>query len=347
MKRLWGFFSSISLTVALAAVVSLVAAYGSILTVKNQNLFSMLDQAVLVNGLILAVKSRPGLVLWVFALIFFVFLFALNTFVCTVDRIYSIVRLKRPVRALFPHIVHIGFMLALLGHLAGNVWGFKTSGNVVFEGEKTPVPNREGLYVALDSLEVKASPEGRLESLKTGVTVFEGAQEVKKSVIMINSPVIYKGIAFYHADQGKSPKGLVLDVDGTELSVRFFSKALLGGGTEIGLANIYPDFSLDGAGNPVSLSNEFRNPHIEVTLGDGKRAFLDVRAPGSSVKLGSRTVALKDYIMGDYVVLNINKDPGIWLVIAGSGILVSGMVLLLFFRGQRAELVRAVRKDAA
>ncbi|MEK7679889.1 MAG: hypothetical protein AAB356_06835, partial [Deltaproteobacteria bacterium] len=169
------------------------------------------------------------------------------------------------------------------------------------------------LYVALDSLEIKASPEGRLESLKTGVTVFEGAQEVKKSVIMINSPVIYKGIAFYHADQGKSPKGLVLDVDGTELSVRFFGRALLDKGEELGLAGIYPDFSLDSAGNPVSLSNEFRNPHIEVRLGNGTRAFLDVRAPGTSVKLGSRTVALKDNKMGDYVVININKDPGIWL----------------------------------
>lgn len=347
MKRLWGFFSSISLTVALAAIISVVTAYGSIVTVKNQNLFSALDQTVLVNGLVLAAKSRPGLVAWVFALIFFVFLFAINTFVCTVDRIYSIVRLKRPVSALFPHIVHIGFIIALLGHLAGSVWGFKSSGNVVFEGEKTPVPNREGLYVALDSLEVKTTPEGRLESLKTGVTLFEGEKEVKKSVIMINSPVIYKGIAFYHVDQGKSPNGLVLDVDGTELNVRFFAKALLDKGEELGLAGIYPDFSLDSVGNPISLSNEFRNPHIEVTLGNGKRTFLDVRAPGSSVKLGERTVTLKDYMMGDYVVLNINKDPGIWLVITGSAILVIGMVLLLFFRGQRAELVMAAREDAA
>ena len=39
-------------------------------------------------------------------------------------------------------------------------------------------------------------------------------------------------------------------------------------------------------------------------------------------------------------MLTINKDPGITYIIIGSIVLVAGMALLLFFRGERAELVR-------
>jgi hypothetical protein len=43
------------------------------------------------------------------------------------------------------------------------------------------------------------------------------------------------------------------------------------------------------------------------------------------------------------VIFIINKDPGIGFIITGSIVLVAGMVLLLFFRGERTELVRPKR----
>lgn len=343
MKRVWNFFSSIWLTIVLAALICIDAAWGSILAVKQPEVFRALDQAVLMPALI--ASPDTGLFLWIYILIFLVFLFAINTFVCTADRVYAIVRQKSPWQSFFPHIVHIGFLVALLGHLAGSVAGFKSYGNILRQGEQAPAGRAEGLSVRLDKFDMKLSAKGETESLKTHITLLKNGSEVKSGDIEVNSPLIYDGIAFYHLDQGVMPTGLVLDVAGEKTTVRFYSSTKLSGGGSIALGAIYPDFALDNAGRPQSRSDEYRNPHIEIiykdAVGAEKRAFLDAALKGNSVRLGSMTVTIGAFALSQYVVLNISKDPGIWLIIAGSVILTIGMALLLFLRGKRSELVKA------
>lgn len=343
MKRVWNFFSSIWLTIVLAALICVDAAWGSILAVKHPEAFRALDRVVLVPALI--ASPNAGLFLWIYILIFLIFLFAINTFVCTADRVYAIVKQKSPWQAFFPHIVHIGFLVALLGHLAGSVAGFKSYGNILYTGEPTPVPHVEGLSVRLDKFDMKLSARGEIDALKTRVTLLKNGAEVKNGDIEVNSPLIYRGIAFYHLDQGVMPVGLVLDFAGEKAAVRFYSSTKLSGGGSIALGAIYPDFALDSAGRPQSRSDEYRNPHIEVIYKDAggteKRAFLNAARQGNSARLGSKAVTISDFALSQYVVLNISKDPGIWLIIAGSVILTIGMALLLFLRGKRSELVKA------
>ena len=106
------------------------------------------------------------------------------------------------------------------------------------------------------------------------------------------------------------------------------------------LGTIIPDFALDEKGNPYSRSGEYRNPYQEIMSLSGKKAWLSLSNIGSSIKIEGHTIELSNYINTPYVVLNINKDPGIWFIIIGSAVLVAGMLLLLFLRGERAELVR-------
>ncbi|MBI5888990.1 MAG: cytochrome c biogenesis protein ResB [Deltaproteobacteria bacterium] len=343
MKRVWSFFSSIWLTIVLAALICVDAAWGSILAVWQPEAFRALDRVVLVPALI--ASPETGLFLWIYILIFLIFLFAINTFVCTADRVYAIVKQKSPWQSFFPHIVHIGFLVALLGHLTGNVAGFKSYGNILYQGEQTPVPQVEGLSVRLDKFDMKQSARGETESLRTRVTLLKNGTEVKNGDIEVNSPLIYDGIAFYHLDQGVMPVGLILDVAGEKAAVRFYSSAKLSGGGSIALGAIYPDFALDGAGRPQSRSDEYRNPHIEVIYKDAggteKRAFLNAARQGNSARLGGKAVTIGAIALSQYVVLNVSKDPGIWLIIAGSVILTIGMALLLFLRGKRSELVKA------
>ncbi len=139
------------------------------------------------------------------------------------------------------------------------------------------------------------------------------------------------------------------------MAVDFGSSFTLKGGAVYTLGEVYPDFALDAEGTPYSRSQEFANPYVEVISGvdrgvdrggdrGGDREFLPVAYPGRSVTFGEAsnavTIRLVDYKMTPYVILTINKDPGIWLIIAGSLVLVTGMALLLLFRGERAELVR-------
>ena len=349
MRRLWGIFASTGLTIALAASICAVAAWGSIITIRNQEFFSGLDRSVLFPTIMGGTESDLALTYWVFALIFLIFLFTVNTLVCTADKLILIIRQKRPASAFFPHIVHIGFLIAVVGHLVGSVWGFRSPVNILYQGAPVEVAHEAGLSVRLDGYELSTTAAGRMESLKTRVTLLEEGEEILTDEIEINGPLIYKGIAFYHMDQGETPMGLVLLAAAAggggleELVVDFGDSFTLKGGAEYTLGELYPDFALDAKGSPYSRSQEFANPYVEVISGAHKE-FLPVAYPGRSVTFGvapnATTIKLVEYKMIPYVILTINKDPGILLIIAGSLVLVTGMALLLLFRGERAELVR-------
>ncbi len=346
MKRLWNFFASVRLTIVLTVLICLVSAWGSLIAIGNARFFGELDRAVLLPWLASAGIGRLDLTLWIFALVFLTALFALNTAVCTADRIYSIVKSRLPYRAFFPHMVHIGFLVALLGHLVGSVWGFRSYGNVVFKGSLTPVPHERGLSVRLDGFEARPSVAGELESLKTSVTIFKDGKEAASGDIRINGPLVYEGIAFYHVDQGKTPTGLVLDIGGESVTAAFNGAFGTKDGGSFRLGEIYPDFAADRGGRPYSRSEEFNNPYIEVISGGGAASYLDISRPGTSVESGGRVIRLLNYSITPYVVLTINRDPGIWLIIAGSAILVAGMAGLLLLRGGRGELLRQRNGEA-
>lgn len=345
MARVWRFFSSVYLTVILSALICVVAAWGSLLSVRYPQFFRAFDQEVLLPFLASTGVEYLRLTAWVWLLIALSALFGLNAFVCTADKVYAILRNRKHWAALFPHIVHVGFLIALLGHLVGSVWGFRSYGNVVFEGDSIPVPHTRGLYLRLDRSEMNVLPTGELDSLKTSVTLLDDSgSEVARGDIGMNAPLIHDGVAFYHFDQGQSPSGLVLDVDGKRVKVELEGSFTTAGGEEMRLGSIYPDFGLDEKGRPYNHSNEFANPHIEITGAHGS-AFLPISSPGTSVTAGGRTITLTGYVYTPYVMFIINKDPGIGFIIAGSVVLVAGMVLLLFFRGERTELVRKPARD--
>ncbi|GEM_PF-1651968 len=341
MRSAWKFFSSVYLTIVLAVLICAVSAWGSMVVVRNQRFFSALDHEVLFPFLLSLETEYAELTLWVWALIVLTAIFAVNTVVCTADKVWSVIQARRPRQALFPHIVHVGFLIALLGHLAGSVWGFRSYGHVLYKGGSIPVPHQSGIHVRLDETEMRAGASGDLDYLRTRLTLLEeDGSEVLTRDIGLNNPLIWKGIAFYHVNQGQSPTGLVIDAGGRTSEVALEGSFSAPDGSRYRLGSVYPDFAIDGSGRPFSRSDLFANPHIEIISADGSRYFLDISAPGSTIKTPRHDMTLRGYVFTPYVVLTINKDPGIGFIIAGSIVLVAGMVLLLFFRGERAEIVR-------
>jgi cytochrome c biogenesis protein ResB len=300
------------------------AAWGSVVCIRNPEVFQALDQAILLPWLFTAGIKDPGLSLWIFILVGLIFLFALNTAVCTVDRLYAAVKHRTPLRSFFPHVVHVGFLVALLGHLLGSTYGFRSPGNILVEGEPVAVPHTKSLSIRLEDIATGYSPAGELTSVRTFVTLLEGDKVLLSEMIQINDPLIYRGTVFYHADHGTVPTGLVLEVDGQRKSVNF-------GGIFTGPDN--KGFSLGSLYTDIAVQ--------EIVTKGGKRAFLSIARPGASVTLGGSTIRLMDYVSKPYAIITINRDPGIWFVIAGSSILVLGMVFLLFSKGERGELMNA------
>jgi cytochrome c biogenesis protein ResB len=341
LTKIWNFLSSTILTIVLAILICLNAIWGSILTVRSPEFYRSLDQEILLPKLFSFGTEWLGYTLWIYILIVLVAFFALNTFVCTTDRIISIYRSKSPWQSILPHIVHIGFLIAMVGHLLGSAYGFKTPENFIMEGDSISVPTRDGLKVRLDKVDVKAAPNGRdIVSLKTTVTLLEGTRELLTDDIEINGPLIYEGIAFYHLSHGQMPMGLILNAGGVRLKAAFDSSFTVSGKGRFTLGPIYPDFALDSRGSPTSRSGQFRNPYQEIISEGGERGYLSISRPGSMVVIEGTEIVLQDFTYASYALLAINKDPGIGFIIVGSSVLTLGIILIFIFRGGRAELIR-------
>jgi cytochrome c biogenesis protein ResB len=340
MKRIWSFLSSTELTIALAALICVDAAIGSLLAMAKPSFYRRLDAEVLIPALYRLGLESLGLTAWIYALMILVALFSLNTAACTADRLYGIKKGEYKLHALYPQIVHVGFLIAVLGHLVGSTMGFRLPYNFIAEGEAIDV-KEAGLLVRLDGVEMEATPSGEVTSLKSKVTLLKDGQDVASGDIEINSPLIYDGVALYHADQGLTPAGLILSIRGKRYEAAFGKKASIDSGETFTLGRIYPDFALSSDGRPYSRSEDYSNPYIEITDAKGGKGFLPLGAPGSGIRIGDTDVIIADYLLTRYAVLIINKDPGIWLIIAGSAILTLGMTLIFIFRRGKAELVSA------
>ncbi len=316
------------LTAGLTVLICIDTAVGSFIVLRDRPFYEELDREILFPYLLKIAPMHPELTLWIFVLILLVALFAVNTTVCTIDKLYMILKKKAPRRALLPQLVHIGFLVALAGHLIGSIDGFRAYGNVAIEGEKVPVPNTEGLYMRLDGVDAEFSRLAGLTALSVSMTLLEDDQVVYTDVMSINDPLIYRGIAFYYVKHGRTLKGFIVDVDGRTMEVSPDGSFASPSGRIFYFGKIYS--ADDGSGRAV--------PFIEVIADNGKRGFLRL-IPSSRVEIDGTPIALKDYVLATYGIFTINKDPGIWLIGAGSLMLVVGMVGLMFAREDRGELV--------
>ncbi|MEK7689163.1 MAG: hypothetical protein AAB313_02775, partial [Deltaproteobacteria bacterium] len=88
MKSIWRFFASTELTIILLGLIVIDAAWGSIVSMKNPATFQALDQAILFPWLFSIGIAHLSISLWIFILVFLITIFAINTTVCTLDKLY-------------------------------------------------------------------------------------------------------------------------------------------------------------------------------------------------------------------------------------------------------------------
>jgi cytochrome c biogenesis protein ResB len=233
MQKIWSFFSSIRLTLYLTYAITIDVVAGSLVLIVNRDTYTGIDRMVLADWWLNTGSLHLGVTWWIPILVFLVFIFAINTMVCSIDRLIPICRFyfreriekvtiggkdmeeedptlfnkRKSLTPFYPYIAHIGFLIALIGHLIGSTGGFKSYGNVIAEGSILEVPNNRGLYLLLDRFDVRMHRSGYPEEMKSYVRLLEENKVVAEKVVEVNSPFIYKGLAFYASDFQQAPDG--------------------------------------------------------------------------------------------------------------------------------------------
>ena len=101
---------------------------------------------------------------------------------------------------------HLSLIIFVLGFVITGFWGFRDVFFVVAESTINDVGHNTGLSLELKSFEDEYWPNGSPKDFRSQVVLYDEGQEVKQSMVRVNSPLSYRGVNFYQATFGTAAK---------------------------------------------------------------------------------------------------------------------------------------------
>ncbi|MHB8772465.1 MAG: cytochrome c biogenesis protein ResB [Syntrophales bacterium] len=248
-------------------------------------------------------------------------------------------------------LTHLSILLIFIGAIVGSLAGFKGYVNI-HEGESiSMVPTRSGgnrelnFTVKCNSFQVDFYPNGMPKDYRSDLSVVKDGKEVLRKTIRVNDPLDYEGITFYQSSYGRLPEAVTFEVRGKD-------------GSSLGTVSSPFGKQVDIPGGAIKIETLDYREHFH--LSDGSEAgpaygvnILRSGAPTEGIwvsetnpemnRHGDYTFLVKDAKFTNFTGLQVNKDPGVWLVWTGSLMLVAG-ILMAFFLSHKKFWIR-IRRD--
>lgn len=251
------------------------------------------------------------------------------------------------------YVVHFSILVIFAGAIIGNLWGYKAFVAIV-EGETiNTVKARNGSDIPLGfevrcdqfSVTFYEAPGGGVSQMpkefKSILTLTENGKEIpdyKHVRLVVNEPLSFRGITFYQSSYGPANDPSTFFFTVRAKSSGTASQIALRPGTETKL----PD------GRLASIVDLTENP------GEGMAAVLGVRSAGGEPKFFKvfKDNPGLDELRGDsliftftgtdarmYTGLQVNKDPGVWVVWIGCIMMCVGLCIAFFMSHRRVWIV--------
>jgi cytochrome c biogenesis protein ResB len=224
-----------------------------------------------------------------------------------------------------PYISHAGFILALVGHLTGSIWGFRGADFFVPTGDTVSIREAKGFSVKVDDVLMEVGSRGYPEAMSADVTFFYEGDAVKKHSVEMNSPLLYNNMAVYIKNVIQNFTALELTQTGADGRTSVFQLSsgeakALGDGIRI-------------VGGRINS----RYAAMELLVYEGAklqgRKWLSASDPQhSSFNFKEVKLAVTGGRYEEGAVLNVNWDPGVWIVLTGLAIFVFSLCIHLFLR---------------
>ncbi|MBI5182474.1 MAG: cytochrome c biogenesis protein ResB [Nitrospirae bacterium] len=345
MNAIWRLFSSIRFGIYLIILFSIVSLIGSFI-MQGDSFFEGMNHEVLFKWIYAYGIANIKLTWWLFVLILIAFILGISTIICNLERLLSLLALKRRLRKrwwleLSSYSMHLGFLIVLMGHLISSATGFKSKGNIVYEGAPIKAPNME-YYVGIDNLNADYYPNGVLKYVESALTIIKDGKVAASKKVTVNYPLAFKGVYFYQVDFGEVVSGANLLIGGKNegklYTLNFGERIdLPEKGHSLGLGRLLPDFDMDANGGTYSRSGQFNNPAIELLLYKDDMIIAKKWAFYRNFKgepFGSANIRaiLVGFPTKKYVILDIHKDIGAFIVLTGALIFLFSLGLYFIFK---------------
>ncbi len=235
-------------------------------------------------------------------------------------------------------VVHASILIVLVGTLVGQLFGFKAS-LMLSKGEtKDRVAMRGdtgrevplGFAVTCNDFQVSFYPNGTPRDYVSTIAVTEGGKTVRETKVRVNAPLSYRGLRFYQSSYGKTT------------SFRFRV-----GTEEVLMAEKEPYRQGDLMLLPMRSAPQVHGlgPGVEVAYLEGGEPrsvwFLAQSEKFRTRRIGDVDITLEEIREQPYTVLEVAKDPGVWIVWTGFALLLCGLYLTFFVYYRRIYAFKA------
>jgi cytochrome c biogenesis protein len=245
------------------------------------------------------------------------------------------------------YITHSSLLIILIGGLIGSQFGYRGFVNIL-EGETVNQiyerkENREiqiplSFSVRCDDFNITyydlpEKKEKHVKEYTSLITILDNGKEVLKQSVRVNHPLHYKGLAFYQSNYG-----VIHDVT---LGIQWVGKK------EKAVFKV-----MEGATIPVpntdNLIRVLKAEHEVHNFGEGvqvvlfkpnqePRPFWLLKAfpKFDEQRKDEFILTFEGFTEKEYTGLSVTKDPGVWVVWVGCGLMIFGLIVSFFFSHQR------------
>lgn len=255
-------------------------------------------------------------------------------------------------RPLGPYLIHLALLLILAGGLVGKYWGLEGR-LLLLTGEPAQTLASEhgeiplGFQVILERFQVQRHQDGTPREFRSDLIFRQPGQPPLKAVCRVNDPVTVGGLTFYQASYGrvvhlqvklgesvqalKVPVGSVAQVPGSKFRVKvlaFEEDLTMPMGEQVRRL---------GPAVKVAYREDEGQAHLVWVVQNYPQ--LAERAPGPL------RFTLLDQAPQYYSVLQVKRDPGVWWVYSGFGLMLPGFFLAFCRPSRRWALVLEQNAD--
>lgn len=246
------------------------------------------------------------------------------------------------------YIVHASLLLIFFGGIVDGLYGWRgfvaltrgeASGQVRLQnGTERQLP----FAVRCDGAGQENYADGTPKRWWSKLAVVEEGREVTRKEIVVNDPLVYRGVRFYQSSYGQTGKVDKLALSATPANGKGESKEISLGmndpvqvdeDTSVRLAEFIPDYVVSD-GQVYARSTQVDNPAVHLVV-ESKKSGKAVNVwlppiPGFEQNSASPyKFEARDLQMAYFTGLQVSHEPGQWAVWAG--VIVMGVGLMLVF----------------
>jgi cytochrome c biogenesis protein len=245
------------------------------------------------------------------------------------------------------YIVHASLLLIFFGAIVDGIWGWRGTLNLN-EGEtSSAVELRSGttrtlpFAIRCDEAGQENYPDGSPKKWWSKLVVVQQQRDVKKKEIVVNDPLVYRGVRFYQSSYGPNGRVEALSIAATpnsgsgerkEFSLRVNDTVPLDADTSVSFAEFIPDYAVRD-GQVYRKSNQLGNPAAHLVVNSKGRNFDVWFPPMEEIADNAKApyqLQATDLKVGHFTGLQVSHEPGQWAVWAGVVLLGIGLAFVFY-----------------